>query len=895
MIKYRFIFLFMILLFMLNNGDVKAGTYDDAYTFYKQYAYKNEPAYLNKNDGYIYFCSWGNKSASGIKYKTVGYTISVNISGDKDSVEVKLGGSIIREVSSVTKDNVVYVLRKARLSRIQELFNGNNNISWNQIFTKKNVFEFDAIMTVVENGNQLCGSVRESDNFRNLTADNNSYLFRKLSGIKAARKWSNPSDLNNFYNRVVDVESVSPLKLDKVYVSGQNVCEYNNVWYVKPNSVCALSMNAYFDDTEAASSRYHPNYNAYRISGWGDNQKYCVMQGKKNGEGKAKAVNDGTTNNRPLSLKGININQTTSANDSYVHFNSSANFVMKVPDGEKIYVVPEGRVYYNNMFPSDESNEKNLCDVKSYSAGKATIISDGTGPLIEVPEYLSGYENSYIKSAGIVSDNGSGINTVRLYRNDGILLYEKIFNDYCREYSIAKDYDICVKGNYTYYLYAKDNVGNETVSDSYFLNTNRAHNVQASISRGINGYNGGKIDVNVFGGNSEINALLIMSEDDMNPSGDRVIVTNKSVETHTLESGLYQYNYSVDAMNSVKDMPDGSYIFEVISGGRYVSSEPVSLSLRKDMTPPEIRVIELAKESCGWYKGKAVITMDVCDNYSGVNTIDTECNNEFLDGTVSYDDIYERYLKRYTVTEEGCNKLSCVATDKAGNESIENVYVNVDAKPPSYILYSGFVGTDIYEDRWINKEQFNGGIVLQDFQSGMLVAKSDIPIMIHTSGGWMEFNNQNYNILQDDYNRAEIIFTSKYKNSIKSGKYKYMLYVKDRVGNILSKILYVNVDCDAPYIEIYNNGWDKNKLKGTITVKDNHSGISDIKIKCNGNVTKHIQPERVNSLNVEIDLSSFKTSIKYALIEVEDAVGNSAEYPIEITVPLSARIHTRLR
>ena len=896
MIKYKYIILFIIIFCLIDSNEAKAGTYDDAYTFYTKHANNNEPAYLNKSDGYIYFCSWGNKSMSGTKYKTVGYKISIDIDGNQDYIEVKLGGNIIKDVSTVTKDNVVYVLRKARLTRLQELFNGNKNISWYQIFKKKNIFEFDAIMTVLENGTQLCGEVTESDNLRRLSAQNNAYLYRKLSGIKAARNWSNPSDLNNFYNRVIEVVPVSPLKPEAVNVSGQNVYKHNDVWYVKVNSVCVLSMRSVFDDVEAASSRYHPNFNVYRISGWGDDQKYCVMQGKKKSEAKAVLLKDGTTSNKPFILNGVDTNKTSAANESYVYFNSTMQCTLKVPDDEKICVIPEGRVYYNNLFPDSENDEKNLCDIQSNSSGKATIISDGMNPHIKVPKYLSGYENTYVKASGIVTDNGSGINTVRLMRSDGVILYEKSFNEYCNEYSIANDYSFCIQGNYSYYLYARDNVGNETISDKYYLNVNKAHNVQATISSGVNGFNGSKIDVSVFGGNSEINALLIMSEDDCNPTNDRVIITNKSIETHTMESGLYQYSYSVDAMDTVRNMPDGVYIFDVISGGRYVSSDPVTLTMLKDTTPPDLYFIESAKESCGWYRGKAVVTAEVWDNYSDVKSIVMERNKEYIDGILTYNNTSELYLKQYTINTHGISNLECVAADKAGNVSTDKLTVKVDGEAPTYYLYGGFIGADEYENRWINKSQLKGGIVFRDFQSGMLLQKASMPVMIQTGGGWMELASSKYNISQDDFDRAEITFSSQYRSSITSSKYKYMFYIKDRVGNLLTQILNFNVDCDVPYIE--NSGtdmWDKEKLKGTVTVKDKHSGVTNIKIKCNGDIVDNIETDNVNSYNISIDLSRYKYTIKSASVEIEDAVGNIGEYPLEFVLPTGSRIRTRLR
>ena len=158
---------------------VCAGVYDNAYTYYEKYGgNKSDIARLNSSDGCIYFVSAGSTAQSKICYRTVGYTITLCIDGQKDSVEVKLDGKYVKTVSTVQKNNYTYVLRRANLNKLKLLFNGNKNITWNMIFRHKNTYKFDAIMTVVENGKKLCGTISESSDYRKINAEKSSYLFR---------------------------------------------------------------------------------------------------------------------------------------------------------------------------------------------------------------------------------------------------------------------------------------------------------------------------------------------------------------------------------------------------------------------------------------------------------------------------------------------------------------------------------------------------------------------------------------------------------------------------------------------------------------------------------------------------------------------------------------------
>lgn len=889
MIRLRTGFIFRPLLFMFlviflfPAKSASAGEFDNAYTFYTKHGGSNEPAYMNSKDGYVYFCSWGSKSTTSTKYRTVGYTITINVSGFSDSIEVMLGGSIVKNVSTVTKNDVTYVLRKARLSRLQELFFGNSRITWKDIFRKTNTYSFDAIMTVVESGKELCGSVTENSNKRKLIAGHEAYLYRTLSGIKSARNWKNPNDLNNFYGRKVKLSPVSPLVVDPVNIGGGNIYYNGGKWYVKKDSVFRLGINSRFNDMEAVSSRYHPNYNVYKFSGWGDNQKYYVSQGTGGSDrGAAGVLSNGNSANKPVAYKGIDYSATTTYAVNSTCFTSTVEYYMKAPGGETVYATPEGRVYYNNLYPGSDDDDDNLCDQQSNSGGKITLVSDSAGPGIDCPSYIKGYNNSNYSFPVSVYDYHSGINVIRVYRNDGVMVYEKKLSSYTYYYNIFSECNIVISEGQSFYVYAADNVGNESFSAWFEVNVPKAHTVNASISGGYNSFNKSVIDVSVFGGNSEINSLVIMSEDDNNASGERIVITNKSVEAKTLEKGLFKYNYSVDVMDKIRTLPDGKYIFDVISGGRYVQSNSVSLVMIKDITPPELTCQNYTKTDCGWFRSNALIIINAQDNLSGIQSLECMCNHEAIEGNRTYDSKNNIEKLSFKINTEGEHEIVLSASDQAGNRSGFTDIIKIDSSAPEYSLYGGLAGTDTDDGKWIGKNQLNGGIVLTDRYSGIVVAKKNAPLLKSEVYELVEFPFQYYDITQTDNNNAVIKFTDEYINSVRTSKNIFFIDLKDRVGNRLKQRLNVNVDCDAPELTYpADNPWDKNTYKGNIGVSDIHSGISLVQVMKNNELLDTYSFEASHNEKIYLNLEEYAEECDSVSVILTDMVGNSREYPLE--------------
>ncbi len=879
--KKIFLFLILIIIVFIPEYKADASVYNNAYTYYEKYgAENNTPARLNDNDGYIYFCSMGLTSSTSTQYRTVGYTITLTAGGRTDSVEVKLGGTYVKEVSQVKKNGYTYVLRRAKLNLLQSLFNGNSAITWNQIYCNKNTYRFDAIMTVVENNKQLCGIVRESGNYRTISADNNGYLFRTAAGIKNVRKWAKPSDLDSFFNKSVVFSPVNYTNTRDAYAEGEagNVFYDNGTYYVRKNSVVRLAFESYFADAEAASPVFHPNYNIYSITGWGDNQKYYTMQKKNSKTGEYSGiVKDGTGTEKPLGIIGTVTGVTTGYNDCRHAFSSMARFNFNTPDKEVTYVNTEGRVYYDYSYPDNLNDISNMCDKSRNQDNTLILVSDASAPEVYVPPYISLMENAYIPVSAI--DNGSGIRSIALVREDGLIIDQ--VNYAGRNTVILSENDIkVVADNYKYFIRVFDNVGNVSDTEYIVFSKPRAHTVNASIAGGINGYNSSIINTYVYGGNFQVAALTILSEEDMNPSGERVVFANQSVMAHTIPSGLYTYRYSFNPMYYLNGKPDGVYNIDVISGGTYVSANPVSLVLKKDKTAPEIYIDNEVSDK-KWYRGNIILFVKAEDNYSGVDNVEIMVNNELMQSSAKNKN-GEKTL-HYLIDSPGKNIIRISASDVAGNVNTKSLTYMLDKTPPSILLTKTFTGLERKNNIWLNREGLRGKIYVSDELSGLNNKNSNYTLIKREPDRVAEVNIKNpVNIQVQDINNVVLSFSDELIDSMVSGKYDYMIEARDIAGNSSIVEFYINVDFDAPEADYRcDNPWNENTLKGNIHVTDKHSGISSIEVYCDEICERSIYNINKNEYVINLDMSEYLRSMPSQMyMRITDVAGNISDIPL---------------
>lgn len=890
-VKKIIILLSLVFVCFFGRKTTRASEYTNAYDFYKAFAEKNnQPAYLNRENGYVYFCSWGTTATTSTRYATVGYTISILYGSKTDSVEVKLDGTIIKNISEVKNGSYTYVLRRCKLSKIQELFHDNSGITYNQIFRKSNKYKFDAIMTVVQNGTKLCGKISEDLDAGKISAEKNSNLYRTAREIKAARNWANPDDLDNFYNRITELPSYSGLDVLNVMYSGDALYEDGNICYVRKDSRLNLGVYSYLKDSANSSLKYHPNMNVLNISSSGLKQRICIKQATDAWRNPKGGVIEGSSNNI-ISYGGIDYSATSEYKADAEYFSSTQKFDFTTADGNSVYVVPEGRIYYASRYPEDESDTDNLCDSKVKSSAAKQFICDGAAPQIEVTLLHLKMNNEPVSIPFTVTDSVSGIAEVKIRRSDGAIVYDEIPSS--RTQTISPQYGLKVNADsrYSYRIEAVDNVGHMSASGNIRFIEPNGYTVVASATGGKNGYNNTLIDATVDGGNSEICSFVIMSEDEDNASGNRIIVENQNTDNGEIEHGMYSLAYTNDIMPDIKKYPDGAYYFDVISGGRYVASEPVRLLIKKDITKPVITTPMGVPNNAGWFKKNVVVQVKSTDNYSGIANINVKCN----DTKASLSEL--TYLNlclsgKFTISTEGNNVIDIYSEDMAGNKAVVRKTVNIDKTPPVCEIRGNL--KDSRSQTWVNKENFTGEIKLSDSVSGIWAKAPFDPFLIRTSTG-VSVVPDYYFTLKKENGEYTITLNDTYKNAVSSGEYNFVIDVYDRAGNNCFTNAYINVDCDVPVYSIPDEqGWNKSDMKGKVCIKDAHSGLARLEVKC-GNATAYTQSfSGDKEKTVALDMSSYKGKGIIPYMIITDVVGNKASYPLETAIQ-KKKLRTRIR
>lgn len=877
----------IILLLIINPIYAKAGVYDNAYTYYQNYGSDSStPARLNASDGYIYFCSAGLASTTNTRYKTVGYKITIHVGTQTDSVEVKLGGTYVRNVSEVTKDGYTYVLRKVGFNRLKTLFNGNNDISWNRIYRSRNTYSFDAIMTVVEKGKQLCGNVSETSGYRQIRADNNKYLFRTARSIKSARNWNNPSDLDSFFNKYVSFDPVDNIRISSFDLEdSDNVYKYGDKYYVRKDSWINVASSSYMLDAIASCMVYHPNYNMINVSGWGKNQKYYMAQSKTAAKCESGMLSETGDASKPLTLVGTVVKGTTGSDDSMTCFNSCSRYLYSVSNENVIYLTPEARIYYDGIYPASESDKDYLCDRFVDDNKRICLLSDSEKPLIQVGDTISAF--GYCNIPFSVADNGSGIRKIEVYLSDGSKVIEKVYNSGKVNYVVSgNDFRVNINKNSSYYILVTDNVGNIAKSADIKYVVPNAHKIETTIIRGPSGYNCRNVTTYVYGGNSEIASFVIMSEDDGNPTGNRIVLVNNDVSAGTLESGLYRYTHSFDPMNALGRTRDGIYHFDVISGGRYVSSEPGQFIIYYDKTPPTIDVSMLSSGLNGWYRSKVSFLVKASDKYSGINCACVSSNIGEVTGKTKQEYIGGPMEGTYNVSGDGIHYVLINVKDIACNGWTVHKTFKIDSVGAEYTLPDILSGTEVNQNIWINKDALNQTVIINDKLSGFGNNSDYITASITTNGYTRRLKlNQDYTIYFEDDKTAHFKLTNSYINSLLSNRYKLMIEGQDLAGNNNSTRMNINLDLEGPLID-YNivDGWDSKTWTGNVNVSDTMSGVKAIELICDGDVVDSYYYDSEASCNVSIDLSDCRNNSHVICVKAEDKVGNTSycTLPVEV-------------
>ena len=112
-------------MFSFDCNIVKADEWDDAVKYYSNYGNAAVFKATDRTNGNIYFCSAGNTSTSGTKYRTIGYKMTIKgIAGNEiQKIYFQLGGQYLTLLNSKKQSGKEYMLYVITLKNMKNRFN----------------------------------------------------------------------------------------------------------------------------------------------------------------------------------------------------------------------------------------------------------------------------------------------------------------------------------------------------------------------------------------------------------------------------------------------------------------------------------------------------------------------------------------------------------------------------------------------------------------------------------------------------------------------------------------------------------------------------------------------------------------------------------------------------
>lgn len=174
---------------------IEAGVYDNAYTFYNKKGSDMIFTASKNEDGEIYFAIVGKESTATIKYKTIGWKVTVE-DEDGEAIDIfyyDLKGDDVELVDETSKDGNNYQLYMVTLSNLKSKMSKDAKSALKK--ANCNII-FDSCTTVVING-------KEQGKMTSKGPSENVYTTYKT--LVAAQEWSDASKklLKTFYDKEV--------------------------------------------------------------------------------------------------------------------------------------------------------------------------------------------------------------------------------------------------------------------------------------------------------------------------------------------------------------------------------------------------------------------------------------------------------------------------------------------------------------------------------------------------------------------------------------------------------------------------------------------------------------------------------------------------------------------
>ena len=177
-------------------SNIIADEWSEPVKFYNSYGNSAVFKPTNIYEGDIYFCSAGNTSTSGTKYRTIGYKMSVkNSSGNViQTIYYQMGGSYMTLKCQAKSDGKEYMMYKIPLRYVR---NRMNQESLNALSSGSCTIILDACMVLRVNGKNKGGMNDNGPSW--------GKVYTTYAGISKAANWTDSalSALYSYYGKTV--------------------------------------------------------------------------------------------------------------------------------------------------------------------------------------------------------------------------------------------------------------------------------------------------------------------------------------------------------------------------------------------------------------------------------------------------------------------------------------------------------------------------------------------------------------------------------------------------------------------------------------------------------------------------------------------------------------------
>lgn len=246
------IFAFILIIMNFGNCNVKADEWSEPVKFYNTYGNSAVFKPTGKFDGDIYFCSAGNTSTSGTKYKTIGYKMSVkNEYGNViQTIYYQMGGKYMKLKCQVRSSGKEYMLYTIALRFIKQRMNSSSLEALN---AGKCTIVLDACMVVRKNGVNKGGMNDKGPTW--------GKVYDTYTGISKAAGWSDSAldALHSYYGKTVNglfhtIEVKKTTGIDSV--SGGGTYCYGTKVNIKAACSTGYDFNNWNNDGNKSSASY---------------------------------------------------------------------------------------------------------------------------------------------------------------------------------------------------------------------------------------------------------------------------------------------------------------------------------------------------------------------------------------------------------------------------------------------------------------------------------------------------------------------------------------------------------------------------------------------------------------------------------------------------------------